>query len=774
MNFFKKDVVLLLIISIMLGTGIAKLLSYGANIYFQQTLTSLVGDYGEYDLLLQMREDYKEEGKAQLDKVLQDNFPGASTKEGPAIIGKANVFISLPNDKKTQAIYENIDRMFSSVPGISGVSILTEPRLNIRGIPSGAAASLEDELKTLSGVDFVYRTGGSIGIVLKGTKQIQEVTSQAEKALTRNKIIDISFPVGIEPDNPVFLAEAISKELYLTFKPQIAQYVSVDTSNDDMVHLISTMQEIRRFLLNYATKVKLKAQPNVQLSPGDRVVFQGNESEQPTSGAEIKQGNIVVLVTETESKSSFKGIIMQGDVNYFKNKQGLIANDKEVGEGQVIASFENPRIVLVKALQESADLLDKLPDIVKEGDEISSRVDKALSGYTEDARRMQSNVDRMDDAVSLMQRATDRLEAANIRGLRKQLDQSAQSMSGLLSALRLVKVFNPDVAGAMSNLESTQVKLQGFSELLEGMDEITAQASQAKAVLGGVVKEGKSVADALEKFEGSKAQSDLLALNKQLKTLHNTDFQQMAKEVRQLAINAPRLSDEDIYRSVKLMDKVIEGQIIPGKRLQIMVDRNLPLAQAKPIIYKVLGHENVGIYETDLGVIEPNLYLQFYQVLKEVQAVLAGLASLVLTALFLAIDHTAIMSVLQGNRLRQQLSYKGKITLKQRFYDFIGRLFYIENLYGMGIGALLLSTMFFLSGGGIPYVPWFIIPPIGAFIGLGIASLTEKITPVAWDEILAGQSLGMSFEEIMREIVIPGARPGLLQWLNRRKLYFRN
>ena len=41
------------------------------------------------------------------------------------------------------------------------------------------------------------------------------------------------------------------------------------------------------------------------------------------------------------------------------------------------------------------------------------------------------------------------------------------------------------------------------------------------------------------------------------------------------------------------------------------------------------------------------------------------------------------------------------------------------------------------------------------------------------DEILAGQSLGMSFEEIMREIVIPGARPGLLQRLNRRRLKFK-
>ncbi len=96
-----------------------------------------------------------------------------------------------------------------------------------------------------------------------------------------------------------------------------------------------------------------------------------------------------------------------------------------------------------------------------------------------------------------------------------------------------------------------------------------------------------------------------------------------------------------------------------------------------------------------------------------------------------------------------------------------------ECLYGMSIGALFLTAMFALSGGGIPYLPWIGVPVLGATLGLFIANQAEKINPIASEEVSAGEALGLSFDEIMREIVIPNARPGLLQKLNRRKMKFK-
>ena len=78
-----------MLVSILLSALVAKGISLGANLYFQETLTSLTGDYGEYDLLVQVREESREEGKIQMQQMLETNFPGSKFKEAPSIGGKA-------------------------------------------------------------------------------------------------------------------------------------------------------------------------------------------------------------------------------------------------------------------------------------------------------------------------------------------------------------------------------------------------------------------------------------------------------------------------------------------------------------------------------------------------------------------------------------------------------------------------------------------------------------------------------------------------------------
>ncbi|MGI6092286.1 MAG: hypothetical protein ACOYD5_04710, partial [Negativicutes bacterium] len=154
----------------------------------------------------------------------------------------------------------------------------------------------------------------------------------------------------------------------------------------------------------------------------------------------------------------------------------------------------------------------------------------------------------------------------------------------------------------------------------------------------------------------------------------------------------------------------------------------------------------------------------------EVQAVLAGLAAIIATLLFLALDHTAIMTVIRRRRLANRVKVTGWRGLLARItITFTAP----ERQYGMVIGAVMLTAIFAISGGGIPYLPWLAVPLLGALIGLIVANYTEKISPISTDEVTAGEALGLSFDEVMREIVVPSARPGLLQKLNRRKLKFR-
>lgn len=772
MNFFKRDILILLLISILLGTTIARAVSYGANLYFQQTLVSLVGDYGEYDLIVQIREENQEDGKKQLETILSDTLPGATYKEGPAIIGKASFFIALPEESKNQTVYENLDRIFSSIPGGTGVTVITEPRLNIRGIPAGAADEIEREIKAIPGVHFVYRGGGSLGVVLSGIDRIPEVTGQVEAALTRNKIIEISFPVGAEPDNPVMLAETISREIYRQLQPQVVKYVSVDTESDDQAHLISTMQEMRRFLMTYATKVTIQPKEKGALKLGAEVVLQGSEPNPVKDGDEVRRGNLVVGLTEARGDGSLSGILTQGDARDFSDKRAYLMKENRAGAYVGEASYHNPRTELIRVLKQTADLVEKLPALASEGNAVSKLALDTLTGYSENAEAIKGTVTHMDRAVDVMESAVYKLENADIASLKKRLAQSLKSMTGLIQTLRLVRLVNPDAAGAIQTLESTQKKMSGFSELLDGMGAITSEAVRARDILTSLTADGHGVIRALRDFEGSSAKEDLVAANQKLNQLAKTDFKSYARELRYLADQAPKLTDEEIFQSVRLMDKVIEGQVIPGKRMQIMVDRQIWLDSVKPIIYAAVGHESIGVFESDLGVIEPNIYLQVYQVLNEVQSVLAGLTAFFITVFLLALDHTAVMSALRSRRVRRATRKRNK-RLSEKLRYALKSLFHLENVYGMAVGAGLLSAIFFLSGGGIPYVPLVAVPLIGLVIGLLMARITEKITPVSVDEMLAGESLGMTFDEIMREIVIPGGRPGLMQRLNRRTLKFK-
>jgi ABC-type spermidine/putrescine transport system permease subunit II len=70
-------------------------------------------------------------------------------------------------------------------------------------------------------------------------------------------------------------------------------------------------------------------------------------------------------------------------------------------------------------------------------------------------------------------------------------------------------------------------------------------------------------------------------------------------------------------------------------------------------------------------------------------------------------------------------------------------------------------------------MPFGAVAAIGAAFGTAFGALAEKFSPLDDDEILAAESLGLNFDAIMREIVIPSARLGILMRLNRRRQKFK-
>jgi hypothetical protein len=766
---FYRDVIILMVVSIVIGSLLATSISMAANSYFSKTLASLVGDYGEYDILIQSREEMKEDTATHIQKIIEEVFPGARMKEGPTITGKTSFFIAIPEEYRTKQTYEDLGKIFGSIPGGAGVGVLTEPRLTIRGVPEGARTMLMDMIMKIDGVRFAFRDGSSIGVVLSSIDKATVVTEQIKTILKQYQVIEISFPVGSEPQNPIRLGESIESAMESQLKLEYAKNVSIDGRNDDMTYTVSTMMELKRFLEAYASKVTITPNTGEKLMKDDNIVFAGTASSL-AAGNPVDKGNVIVQITAVRTDGRAEGIITQGDAAALSNNQGYRVSNNVVGGYVGTAAYNNPRQQLGTALAETTKIVDQIPGFAQDSQNLNTIATQSLNNYSKSIDAMEQTLTSLQAAGTTIQTATNGLANIDTTSLQNQIDSSSRSMGGLINTLQVLKLVNNDVGGAVDNLVDSQKNLGDLKSGLAALNNVAADARHAKGSIDNIVRNGNTTIATLRAFDIDGAKKNMNSINGRLAQLGQLNTPLVSGQLQYMAASVPNLKDEEINRSVRLLDKFVAGQVIPGERIQILTTSNISTDAVAPVVYSQVGHNNVSLYSTDLGIIEPNARGELYSVLNEVRAVLSGMTAIVLTILFLALDHTAIMTVIRRNKVNRKKQTKG---WRRLLNTVVATFTDTERIYGMAVGAILLTSMFILGRGGIPYLPWVAVPFVGALIGLVIACYTENISPMSSDEMMAGQSLGLSIDEIMREIVIPSGRPGLLQKLNQRKMKFK-
>lgn len=767
---FKRDVFTLLLISVVIGSLLAGSVSYGANAFFSQTLSSLVGDYGEYDVIIQVREDLREDTAVQLQKIIDDAFPGAQLEQGPTAIGKTAFFVSLPDEYKTKQTYEHLDNIFGSIPGGGSVGVMTEPRITLKGVPEGAKNMLMDRIMQIDGVRFVFRDGGSIGVILLSLEQASAVTAKIEDILDQFQVMEISFPVGSEPVNPIRLGEQIAQDMQSQLKLDYAQNVSVDEQNDDMTYMVSTMMELKRFLMSYATQAAITPSAGVKLAKGDIIAFPGTAGSL-AAGSAPAAGSVLAQITGIRADGAADAIITTGDAAQIgSNTQGYKVTDGVVGAAVGTITYRNPRQELSGALTETAKLVGQIPAFAQDAQSMSNIAVGALDNYGSGVNSLEQMLASLQSAGGAIEAATGGLANINTTALQSQLNNSSQAIGGVANTLRAISLLQGSVGPAVNDLSATQRNLESMSSSLAALDNVAADAREARATLDGIVNNGYNTIAVLRSFDVNGARTNLTNINGRLAQVQQLNTPMITTQLQYMAAAAPNLKDEEISHSVKLLDQFIAGQVIPSQRIQILTTSNISTDAIAPIVYQQAGHNNVSVYSTSFGVIEPNARGELMAVLSQVKEILAAIMSIIATILFLIFDHTAIMTVMR----RRRLAVKVKATGWRGFWRRLVVTYTApERQYGIGVGAFLLTAMFVIAGGGIPYLPWAAVPVIGGLLGLIVANNAEKISPMSGDEVMAGEAMGLSEDEIMREIVIPSARPGLLQKLNNRKVKFK-
>jgi hypothetical protein len=832
---FVKDIFWLLLVGIIGSALLAAGLAMTTDQYFAKAVTGIIGDFGECDLLFQTREELKGALVRQVQQVINDRFPGASLKEGMSLAGKASYFLTLPKQYKTKAIYNSLGHYFNNLPGNGGYSVMTEPRFAITSVPSGIFDLLSREVEKIPGVAFTFNDGGSIGVILKQPRDQAQVVRRVKQLLNQYQILEIRLAARGAKEDLLELGKKISQSLLALPGIHYARDISMAKGTGDYQYLVSTLSEVKKFLLAYAAEVKVNPIPGQQLEVGDLLVINGQNPTPLKSGGILEPLQVVVKVT-AKDPSGIRGLIIQGDAGYLSDNQvfRLLPEDK-IGVLVGTVEVSSRKSQLIYAMDQGVKLLDQLNLAIQDFNNTTGGADLTVAGVEtiyqklvqigQALKSMENNLTGLNGKANqanlsrialLLNSISDDLDYLAKTFGRVQILENRfnQALEGIKSAQFLVgipmmsnsigqsteiydklQVLNGQIGTVEKSLRERVQKLDDFINRFNPLVAVLLSwRNKAREVSGEINKYGSVFTPGsanYEKLTGLIGSTDRLISNltgfnleevksgfeiitNRLFGAEKIDLAGLSAELKRIRDSLPQLLDEEIGRSVNLIDKYVGGESVPGESIQIFTSAKIDRGLADMVVRNTVKGGGTATFSLPAGTIQPDLRGELYKILAEVRSTIAALMVLILWVLTFTFDHSLIISML---KCMEYSFLPSKVSLGTPFlewgYRILLRIFSPANLYAAVAGGILLSVTSILAGARIPYLNFWILGIIGGVLGVLISIMAERINPINKDEVLAGVSLGLPFKTIMREIVIPAGRPGILNGLNRWKLIMK-
>lgn len=699
---FYKDLILLLVLTIIIGAVFSQGIAWAIDTYFGDTLDEVIGEYGEYDVILHIRDEAKEAALRELKRIGDQSFPGYKLNETLTIAGQANVFFGLPAEYRTREVLESITSYFGAVPGINGYTLVVEPSVLIRGVHPSVREELRDQIEALRQVKFVVKDGVNLVVVANNEGDIPQVSQQIEAILQQYQILELRFPMGFEVDTQEVGNQAVEiLRSQVQFGNNSYSNITSAEYGEDLDAFLKTLVEMRDFLTSYASKVRITPAPEVNLAVGELIVLEPEDETTEELIVEVTgvyggQGEGMIVQgspVQSTDRVVHKGFRYQGD-----EEHGMFVGDVEI---------ENERYRLAYAVDESLRLLAEL-------EELSVQASTA--------------VDNAEAVLVTFQEALMQLEVLQV--------QMRQLNEGIAKG------------DASSSGEQFLVTL-----LLNGLFQTLAQ---------GVIHTGEESLDSLQHLDIEEMRKSLDGISTQISNVQEIDVAAIMEQIGFVRDTLPNLDDAEIGQSIRLINTYLGGQVIPGERIQLLIQgEKLNESDLEVLFQTELENPYLHTYSTSVGMVSPDARGEIFRILKEVRSIVAGLMAIIFTIVVLALDHATIFSTLKHLRRSEK-------PLTKRWLRYLDPLY----LSGGVLGAVILSSVYYLARAQIPFVTETVVVALGFGLGVLLVVFAERFSPIDSMELMAGQSLGLSNVQIMREVVIPPSRPGLLNLLNRFKQQF--
>ncbi|HHY47799.1 MAG TPA: hypothetical protein GX506_10945 [Firmicutes bacterium] len=756
---FWRDIGLLVLTGIVVGALLASGAARISDTYFGTTVDGIIGRFGEYDLIVHVREEFKEQAGREISRIIQAEYPGARVEPSVSVAGRANFLIALPDKMRTQRNLEALSRAFWNIPGASGSTFIIEPRAVVSGVEPGAASFLMDQINKIDGVRFCFRDGASIGVVTWSLEDLPKVTAEIRGLLHRYRILDLRLPMGQEFAD----APAVGAELVETLRRHSHGLVKDITSygrNSDLKDLMATLAEMKKFLQYYAAKATITTGQGVTLKPGDTVILRSHGTASELE-VEIREVN----------GSRATGMVIAGDVQEAVNspsfavygtgdrKDARLGTATVTSERQRLTEAVNQGIALVKELEvtasHGADALSGARRTIEMYDDVLSQLvaaQRALETFRdgivggrppgkEPARDKDLLKDRLDRAVGIVERFASSLETLDF--LDRQLSEFIPQEPG--------PGLSRNASALVRALTAWRDRARSLSRSLGAVSDL-AETGALPGVVSGVLDATNRLLVELQNADIGSLKQSLDRMSSDLNKLRELDTSAMLSQLESIKKSLPNIRDEQVGHSVKLIESYMGGQVIPGERIGILIGPEIRERDALMAAREATRGFDVAVNLVPPGMLEPGLRSEVYRVMKEARSAIATLVALVFAFLSLFIDHSSIASSIRCFGRGRKRPWRLQLE---------------PALYMTGTGAILTSGIYLVSGTRFSWITPYQMAALGGLMGLMLSAISHRINPVNAGEVEACEAIGMPYSSIMREIIIPDARPGILQLINR-------
>ena len=786
---FIKDIAILLVVTILLGTLLSLVIGTLSDYYFGDAVNSLIGDYQGNDLLLIIDEKKKEETIEEIKDVIALKIPGSELKKGINLAGKSNLFINLASKYKRREVFMEFEDYFKDIKGVLTTSLMTEPRLTVDGLKNKSSQLLADKIQTLEHVAFTFPDGHSLEVLIEGAQFRTEVKDKIEALLADYQFLGVRFPIKEKVADLVELSAHLEGRIADEFGVDV--YNVTENSSSSVGSLAKTMTEMKKFLSSYRAEVEVESFKDKAIEIGDELVIPAQDESIYLRVNRVNDKIATAVITTGDSRSIVGKTVYREGANKSLNAVGRLEVNNPRQDLSYLVTELNKLLPELQTIFTTADSLlvdiEEILDLLEllEGTTAKiERINHNLAGYQNDlaevdSRALKADLLSLEESLGRLVFIVQRLEflrdlildsvgelrelQSRVAAAKKDLTTTSlyyNNLAELENNLARLETKVKDNTGEiidyinrynplLTEIKGWQQRVEEFNALLANFDSPADGFSSELTTL-----REEDLIDRIKKIERPAATEELALLEEELAKLSRIDFAGITTELEYIKQSLPKLKDEEITASIDLLDHYLAGQAIPGAEISLLLGRaGLNIEEVKAEI-RALIPKQISFYESQMGVIVPNLRSQIYQILSEVKIILTVLTAFICTALSLLFDHGLIIASLQ------------EINERQSWYT------HPALYYSLGIGILTLSSIFYLTDLKSPYLPWWGSPLVGAILGLIIYKEAAVINDFAESEFKAGEAFGFNYGEIMRQIIIPKAKPGLLKLLNQPKTYF--